>query len=70
MGIATAKKAFNRKISLLTRKLDTELGKKLVRCNVWSIAFCMAQRPGLKKIGAEYFESFEMWSWRRMEKVK
>ena len=34
MRIAIAKEAFNRKMSLLTSKLDTELKKKLVRCYV------------------------------------
>ena len=36
--IAIAKEAFNRKISLLTSKLNFELRKELVRCYVWSIA--------------------------------
>ena len=30
----------------------------------------IAQRSGTKKIGAEVLESFEMWCWRRMEKIK
>ena len=30
----------------------------------------MVQRPRHKKIGAEVLESFEMWCWRRMEKIK
>ena len=38
MRIAIAKEAFNRKISLLISKLNTELRKKLVRCFVWSNA--------------------------------
>ena len=36
--IAIAKEAFNRQMSLLSSKLNIELKKKLVRCNVWSIA--------------------------------
>jgi hypothetical protein len=35
MRIAIAKEAFNRKISLLTNKLNIELRKKLVRYYVW-----------------------------------
>ena len=46
MRIAIAKEAFNRKMSLLTSKLNIELKKKLVRCYVWSIT---------KKIEAEVF---------------
>ena len=38
MTIAIAKEAFNRKISLLTSNLNIQLMKKLVRCDVWSIA--------------------------------
>ena len=36
--IAMAIEKFNRKISLLTSKLNIELRKNLVRCYVWSIA--------------------------------
>jgi hypothetical protein len=36
--IATAKAAFDKKKTLFTRKLDLNLGKKLVKCNIWSIA--------------------------------
>ena len=38
MRFVIAKDAFNRKISLLTSKLNIELGKKLVTYHVWSIA--------------------------------
>ena len=34
MRIVTAKEAFNRKMSLLTSKLNIELKKKLVRCSL------------------------------------
>ena len=37
MRIGIVKEAFNRKISLLTSKLNIEVRKKLVRCFVWSI---------------------------------
>ena len=30
----------------------------------------MAQRPGYKKLERKYLEGFEMWFWRRMEKIK
>ena len=38
MRIVIAKEAFNRKMSLLTSKLNIELRKKLVRCYVCSNA--------------------------------
>ena len=65
-----AKETFNRKISLLTSKLNFELKNKLVRCNVWSIALYGSETWTLRKLGRKYLESFEMWCWRRMEKIK
>jgi hypothetical protein len=38
MRITIAEETFNRKMPLLTSKLNIELKKKLVRCYVWSIA--------------------------------
>ena len=64
----TAKGTFNRKISLLTSKLNIELSKKLVRYYVWSIALYGSETWTLKQF--EYLESFEMWCWRKMEKIK
>ena len=46
--IVIAKEAFNRKISLLTSKLNIELGKKLVRCYVWSFVFIWFRDPETK----------------------
>ena len=68
--IAITKKAFSRKISLLTRKLNIELRKKLVRYFVWSIALYDSETWTLKKLEWKYLESFEMWCWRRTEKIK
>ena len=70
MRIAIAKEAFNRKMSLLTSKLNIELKKKLVRCYVWSIALYGSETWTLRKLERNYLESFEMWCWRRMEKIK
>ena len=53
MRIAIAKEAFNRKMSLLTRK-------KLVRCYVWSIALYGSETWTLRKLERKYLESFEM----------
>ena len=67
MRIAIAKEAFNRKCHL-TSKLNIELKKKLVRCHVWSIALYGSET--LRKLERKYLDSFEMWCWRRMEKIK
>ena len=70
MRIAMAKKAFNRKISLLTSKLNIELRKKLVGCYVWSMALYGSETWTLRKLDPKYLRSFEMWCWKRMEKIK
>ena len=54
MKIDIAIKAFNRKISLLTSKLNIELEKILVRCYVWSIAL-YGSETCTRKIGADVF---------------
>ena len=61
MRIVMAKEAFNRKISLLTSKLNIELRKKLVRCNVWNIALYGSETWILRKLEWKYLESFEIW---------
>jgi hypothetical protein len=67
--IATAKAAFNKKKALFTSKLDLNLRNKLVNCYIWSIALYGAETWTLRKVDQKYLESFEMWCWRRMERI-
>jgi hypothetical protein len=67
--IVMAKAAFNEKKNLFTSKLDLNLRKKLVKCYIWSIALCGAETWTLRKADYKYLESFDMWCWRRMEKI-
>jgi len=64
-----AKTAFNKKRTLFTSTLDLELRKKLVKCYVWSIALYGAETWTLRGVDQKHLESFEMWCWRRMEKI-
>jgi len=64
-----AKAAFNKKRSLFTSTLDLELRKKLVKCYVWSIALYGAENWTLRAVDQKHMESFEIWCWRRMEKI-
>jgi hypothetical protein len=57
-------------MSLLTSKLNIELEKKLVRRYVWSIALYGSETWMLRKLERKCLDSFEMWCWRRMEKIK
>ena len=63
------KVAFNKKKTLFTSKLDLDLRKKLVKCYIWSMAFYGAETLTLRAADQKYLESFEMWCWRRMEKI-
>jgi hypothetical protein len=54
---------------LLTSKLDLNLRQKLVKCYIWGKAFHGTETWTLQKVDQKYLESFEMWCWRRMEKI-
>jgi hypothetical protein len=49
--------------------LDLGLRKKLVKCYVWSIALYGAETWTLWAVDQKHLGSFEMWYWRRMEKI-
>jgi len=40
-----------------------------VKCYVWSIALYSAENWTLRAMDQKHLESFEMWCWRRMEKI-
>ena len=67
--IAMAKAAFSRKKTLFTRKLDLNLRKELIKCYIWSMALYGAETWTLRAADQKYLESFEMWCWKRMEKI-
>ena len=64
-----AKAAFNKKKNLFTSKLDLNLRKKLAKCYVWSMVLYGAETWTLQATDPKRLESFEMWCWRRMEKI-
>jgi hypothetical protein len=64
-----AKAAFNKKKTLFTSKLGLNLRKKPVKCYICSIAFYGAETWTLRKVDQKYMGSFEMWCWRRKEKI-
>ena len=60
MRIFIAKESINKKKSILTGKLNIELRKKEVRCNVWSITLNGSETGILRKLKQKYLESSEM----------
>ena len=67
--IAMAKAAFNKKKNLFTGKLDLNLRKKPVKCYIWSMVPYGAEIWTLWATDQKRLESYEMWCWRRMEKI-
>ena len=64
-----AKAAFDNKKTLFTGTLDLNLRKKLVKCYIWSIALYGAETGTVRAVDKKHLESFELWCWRRMEKI-
>ena len=64
-----AKAAFNKKRAPFTCTLDLKLRKKLVKRYIWSIALYGAETWTLQATDQKRLERFEMWCWRRMEKI-
>jgi len=60
---------FSKKKTLFTSKLDLNLKNKLIKCYIWSMALYGAETWTLRAADQKYLESFEMWCWRRMEKI-
>lgn len=69
MRIAMAKEAFTRKKTLFCSSLNLELRKRLVKCYVWSIFLYGCETWTLGKKEKGMIEAFEMWVWRKMEKI-
>ena len=67
--VAMAKAAFNKKRALFTGTLELEMRKKLVKCCIWSMASNGAETWTLWAVDQKHLESFEIWCWRRMEKI-
>jgi len=61
--------AFSKKKTLFTSKLDLNLRNTLIKCYIWSMALYSAETWALRAVDQKYMESFEMWCWRRMEKI-
>jgi hypothetical protein len=68
-SIVTEKAAFNRKKTLFTRRFDSDLRMKLLKCYILSIEVYGAETSKLRKANQKYMESFEMWCWRRMKNI-
>ena len=67
--ISIAKAAFNKKKTLFTSNWDLRLRKKLVKCHNLSVDLYGAEIWTLQRVGKKLQDNFEMWCWRRIEKI-
>jgi len=68
--IGQAKTAFMNKRNLLCSKnMSINLRKRLIKVYVWSVALYECETWVLNKMEQKFFESFEMWCWRRMLRI-
>ena len=51
------------------QKIWRNVRKKLVTCHIWSTALYGAETWTLRNVDHKYLERFQMWCWRRMEKI-
>jgi hypothetical protein len=52
-----------------TRKFHLNLRMKQIKCHIWSIVLYGAKTWKLRKVNYKCLESFEVWCWKRIEKV-
>ena len=64
-----AKAAFNRRKELLNRGIKRKVKQYIIKTVVWSVIFYGSETWSLKTENSRRLETFEMWIWRRMEKV-
>ena len=69
--IGMAKVAYmNMKGLLNATSIPVELRVRFAKCYVWSVLLYGCESWVIRRIEEKYLESFEMWLWRRMERIK
>jgi hypothetical protein len=69
VGFLCLKLHSTRRALFLTSTLDVQLRKKLVKCYIWSITLDGAETWTLRAVDQKHLEGFEIWCWRRMERI-
>ena len=67
--IAMAKAAFMRRGELLRGNISKDLKKRMMKAVVWSVALYGSEAWTLRKVDIKRIQAFEMWIWRKMEKI-
>src|SRR5215813_4188104 len=67
--IAMAKEVFNNKKIILCGPMKKELRKRLIKCYVWSVLLYGCETWTLRSKDIKKLKAFEMWTWRRLERI-
>ena len=67
--IGMAKNALNQRKELLSKNLNKDIKKRIIKAIIWSVALYAAETWTFKKEDIRRLEAIEMWVWRRMEKI-
>src|SRR6218665_935966 len=64
-----AKNAFNQRKELLSKNLNKDIKKRIIKAIIWRVALYAAETWTYRKEDIRRVEVFEMWVWRKMEKI-
>src|SRR3984885_9688321 len=67
--IAMGKEAFTKRKELLKGGLNRDLKKRMVKALIWSVTLYGAETWTMRGEDVKRIEAFEMWIWRRMERI-
>ena len=67
--IALGKEAFTKRKELLRGNMNRNLKKRMIKTLVWSVVLYGSETWTMRKEDIRRLEAFEMWIWRRMEKI-
>src|SRR6218665_3551079 len=66
------KEAFTKRKELLkggSKSFNRDIKKRMVKSLVWSVTLYGAETWTMRKEDVKRIEAFEMWIWRRMERI-
>src|SRR6218665_2530597 len=67
--IAMGKEAFLKRKELLRGGLKRSLKKRMIKTLIWSVTLYCAETWTMRQVDIAILEAFEMWIWRRMERI-
>src|SRR3954466_8772918 len=64
-----AKDSFIKRRELMTKTFSKQVKKKMIKTLIWPVAMYACETWTLRKEEMDRLKAFEMWLWRKMERV-